>query len=168
MKSIVAALFTVGVIASQANASEGGGKVTFTGEINSGACSIAPDSVDQTVQMGSITSNVLNGGGQSSPVMFDINLVDCDGTKNMVNVTFNGTADSVDATLLALQGGHAKGAAIKLMDSNENKIALGTASSNISIQPGTNTLRLQAALQGTGTVTPGDFTSIANFTLAYN
>ncbi len=168
-KAIIAALLAVGVTSFQASATEGGGKITFNGEINSGACSIAPDSVDQTVEMGSISASLITNNGTSNPVPFSINLKDCDGTKNKVKITFTGTGDSNDSTLLALMSGRAAGAGIMLMDSNQNQIKLGDPSNDISISEGDSVLRLQAALKKTtGTVTPGNFQSFAQFRLAYN
>jgi len=66
--------------------------------------------------------------------------------------------------------GSAKGATIALTDAAGTPIKLGTAYSAPALHDGSNQLRFAAYLQGDGSsaVTPGDFTSIANFTLAYN
>ena len=43
---------------AHAASNQGSGKVTFTGEIIDAPCSVAPESVDQTVPMGQISSRI--------------------------------------------------------------------------------------------------------------
>lgn len=158
--------FSVG--AAQAN--EGSGNVTFNGSIISAPCSIAPDSTDIDVNMGAVAASAVNGGKTATPVPFVINLKDCTG-QNSVVVKFGGTADQTNTNLLALQGGHATGAGIQLMTGNGDAINLGEDSPEFDLDAGDQTLRLQAALKGNSTTSvavPGAFTSVANFTLAYN
>ncbi|MGV8576906.1 fimbrial protein, partial [Pseudomonas aeruginosa] len=72
--------------------------------------------------------------------------------------------------LLALSG-DAKGAGIAITDSAGKPIKLGTATTAQSLGNGNNTLSFSAYLQGStasgATIVPGEFQSVADFTLAY-
>lgn len=162
----------VGMNAANA-ADQGSGTVTFTGSIIDAPCSITPDTADQTVDLGQVSSAALLKGGTSTPQNFQINLENCQvtaSTPSAVSVTFSGTADANDASMLGLSG-TASGAGIVIADQSSQQIDLGTASSATDLLAGDNTLQFSAWLKGeTGasvTVTPGDFQSVANFTLAY-
>ncbi len=52
-------------------------KVTFKGAIIEAPCSIAPESIDQTIELGQISNMALADGGKSSPKTFDIALQNC-------------------------------------------------------------------------------------------
>lgn len=165
--ALIAAMAMAGVNAAHADT------VTFTGSIIDAPCSITPDTADQTVDLGEVASHALENGGASSPRPFSIDLENCDisdATQDEVSVTFSGGADAVDNTMLGLTGS-AAGAGIVIADqSGAGKIDLNTASNIQKLQTGDNTLQFSAYLQGEGasaTIVPGDFTSVANFTLAY-
>ncbi|WP_234262464.1 fimbrial protein [Klebsiella aerogenes] len=147
------------------------GKARFTGAIVNTPCSITADSLDQTIDLGSFTSKELDHGGISGSTPFEINLEDCDiSEQNTVAVTFSGGADAKDNRLLGLTG-TAAGAGIVIADMSGEPLDLGTESEAQKLQNGHNTLHFSAWLKGDSpadTVTPGDFTSVANFQLAYN
>jgi type 1 fimbria pilin len=186
-KNLIAAVLAtmaMGSVVSTAHAAnQGNGSVTFTGSIINAPCSIAPESVDQTVNLGSVSNKALANGNKSSPQSFQIKLQDCDLTglaKNTVTATFTGTPSKVNADNLGLTG-TAKGASIVLTQGGTD-IKLGEAASASKLGDGTNILAFAAYLQGESTTTtptggtatttystivPGDFTSVANFTLAY-
>ncbi|MGD9425813.1 fimbrial protein [Pantoea sp. NSTU24] len=159
-------------------ADQGHGVVNFKGEIIEAPCSISADSVEQTIDLGQVTSSTLKGGKSSSPVAFSIKLQDCDVTslaKKTVTATFTGKAASFDSTssLLALSG-TASGAGIAITDDGKKPVKLGTASTPFTLNDTSTTATLQYAafLQGAtdntqNPVIAGQFTSIANFTLAY-
>lgn len=156
---------------AHAASNQGSGKVTFTGEIIDAPCSVAPGSVEQTVPMGQISSRLLAKEGKSSSEPFSIELKDCSvSTMNNVKVTFTGTPDSDNSKLLALSG-TATGAGIMIYDNLHSKnVELGTATDGQDLTEGNNSLKFAAYLQGSsasGAVVPGEFTSVANFTLAY-
>ncbi|HEJ0318545.1 TPA: fimbrial protein, partial [Klebsiella aerogenes] len=75
-----------------------------------------------------------------------------------------------DATMLGMSG-TAQGAGIVIADQSGQKLDLGTKSAAQTLQEGDNTLQFSAYLKGdagsTTTVVPGDFQSVANFSLAY-
>lgn len=89
---IKAALLSIGLLAgsiSMANAADG--TVTFLGSVHSGACSIKPDSVDQTIHLGAIAKHQLQSGGKSEARRVLIELEGCslsDLTDNTVTTTF--------------------------------------------------------------------------------
>lgn len=181
-KNLIAAVLAtlaMGSLVSTANAAnQGSGTVTFTGSIINAPCSIAPDSVDQTVNLGSVANKALVNGGKSSPQNFNIKLQDCDLTglaKNTITATFTGTPSKINANNLGLTG-TARGASIVLTQGGTD-IKLGEATTATKVGEGNNTLTFAAYLQGESTTTtgvttysaivPGDFKSVANFTLAY-
>lgn len=184
-KNLIAAMLTtlaMGSMVSTANAAnQGSGSVTFTGSIIVAPCSIAPDSVDQTVNLGSVANKTLENGNKSSPQTFNIKLQSCDITdltNKTVTTTFTGTPSAVNANNLGLSG-TAKGASIVLSQGGTD-IKLGEATTATKVTEGTNSLAFAAYLQGETTtpaagstpavyakIVPGDFKSVANFVLTY-
>ncbi|HHU0689734.1 MULTISPECIES: fimbrial protein [unclassified Citrobacter] len=181
LTKIAAVVILAGTLSSFAQAAtpaptdSGHGSVTFTGSIISAACSIANDKQD--VYLGEISNAALeadDNSGRSTPVNFTINLQNCDtGPGNStVSTTFTGATDAndPDGARLGITG-TASGAGIVLTDGAGKPIALGTATDPQGIQDGNNSLLFSAYLQGDGasaTIVPGEFTAIADFTLAYN
>ncbi|HHQ6723807.1 TPA: fimbrial protein [Serratia fonticola] len=126
-----------------------------------------PDSIDQTVDLGQVSDVSLADGGTSAPKFFEIVLEKCNigDTAKSVSAAFNGAAGGVTGSLGMT--GTAKGANIMLTDSIGEQINLAQPTSAQAIQNGNNTLGFTAYLQGDGVITPSDFNSVANFTLAY-
>ncbi|MEN4700025.1 fimbrial protein [Pantoea agglomerans] len=147
-------------------ADQGHGKVTFHGSIIDAPCSIDPDSVDQKIELGEISNVALEKSGSSTPKPFQILLKNCStATLKTVTSTFTG-AEGVDGKLGIT--GEAAGAGIVLTNGDGTKITLGKATKAQTIQNGNNTLSFSAYVQGDGaSVTPGEFNSITDFTLAY-
>ncbi|MGQ5757054.1 fimbrial protein [Serratia sp. IR-2025] len=169
-KIMLATVLAFGVSSLANAADQGHGKVTFTGSIIDAPCSIAPESADQTVEMGQISNVALKNGGKSAPRQFDIKLEQCDtSTLKTVTTTFDGKAAAANPDLLGIIG-TASGASIAITDMASNPIKLGTATAPQTLNDSNNTLRFAAYLQGDGasaTVVPGDFTAVADFKLAY-
>ena len=92
-------LLAVGVLAGTASVAQAAdGTVTFLGSVHSGACSIKPDSVDQTIRLGAIAKHQLESGGKSEARRLLIELEGCDLsnlTDNTVTTTFTGAPSSV-------------------------------------------------------------------------
>lgn len=170
-KSVLVAVVALGM-ASMANADQGHGKVTFTGSIIDAPCSILPDSIDQTVNLGQIANSTLKDGGTSTPSNFTVGLENCSfstpDAKNKVALTFTGIESVAQKGRLGITG-TAAGASIVITDGSGQLITLGQATK--TLQNGKNTLNFAAYLQGDGkdaVITEGDFQSVADFTLAYN
>lgn len=167
---------TASLMANAAVKDQGHGTVTFTGSIIEAPCSITPETKDQTVSLGQVSNVALINGGHSTPKNFYIKLENCEltsadpGKNNTVTVTFNGTS-SVDGTDLLGITGTAKGAGIALTDGAGKLIKLGIPTSAQSLGQGNNTLSFAAYLQGSNAenaaIVPGEFQSVADFTLAY-
>lgn len=168
---LAATIFSTFAFTAQA-ADGGSGNVTFTGSIIDSPCSITPESSDQTVDLGQISSASLVNKGTSTPRNFSIELEKCDiTTMKNVTITFTGSTDTTEPALLGITG-TAKGAGVVITDGSGSTIKLGQASAARILGAGNNTLIYSAYLQGNsatvGSVVPGEFTSVANFTLAYN
>ncbi|MFV8984683.1 fimbrial protein [Serratia fonticola] len=155
-------------------ADQGHGKVSFKGSIIDAPCSISPDSIDQTVDLGSISNVALVDGGKSKPRTFDILLENCDLTNvtSGVKLTFSGAAATFDSAKKTLGiAGTGAGAGIQITNGSGEVLTLGTAASVQALQNGNNTLRFSAYLVGNGgnieTIKVGEFSSVADFTLSY-
>ncbi|MGL6002112.1 MAG: fimbrial protein [Plesiomonas sp.] len=153
----------------------GSGKVTFNGEIINAPCSVAPESVDQVVEMGQISTKELVKGGESNSKQFNIKLLNCEITpdEDAVKVTFSGAKDPVDQNLLVIGGGQAAGAGIKMTaPGTGTAIVLGEPTAAFGLVNGDNELPFSAVLKGyadqtTNPLTAGAFTAVTNFTLSY-
>ncbi len=169
-KIMMSAVMAMGVTSFAHAADQGIGKVYFTGSIIDAPCSISPDSEKQTVDLGQISNVALKDGGKSNPRTFEIKLEQCDTTTlKTVTTTFTGKASPNNSDLLGINGGTASGAGIGITYGGE-KIKLGQATAAQTLNTGNNTLAFAAYLQGEGAsaaIVPGDFTAVADFTLAY-
>ncbi|CAI0982193.1 type 1 fimbrial protein [Serratia proteamaculans] len=179
MKQLVTLMMGLGLAMGTVSVAQAG-TVTFKGSIIDAPCSITPETVDQTVNLGQISNVALKKQGKSTAQSFNIKLDKCDVTtlKN-VTATFTGAASAGNADLLGITG-TAKGASIAITDGASRVIKLGEATKAQKIQKGDNTLAFSAYLQGDPDVTPtgggtatpvdivpGEFSSIVDFTLAY-
>lgn len=158
-------------------AGQGGGAVTFTGTVVDAPCSITPDSVDQTIDLGQVSvaklANGTSNNGTSAPVEFTIQLEDCSLSPapalNTVTATFNGTEGNTPGLLGT--SGSAKGSSIALYNEDSSPLILGSPSTPNPLILGSNTLYYSAAVVGDGLSVPisaGDFTATANFELTYD
>ncbi|AKG68221.1 Fimbria A protein precursor [Serratia fonticola] len=173
-KTLLAAVAVFGLSSLAHAADQGNGKVTFTGSIIDAPCSIAPDSADQTIELGQISKVALKDGGKSTPRNFDIQLENCSvsekDSQNKVQITFTGMKSPAKNGLLGITGS-AKGASVAVTDGSGAVIELGKPSTAQELSDGTNTLSFAAYVQGDGAsaaITEGEFQAVADFTLAYN
>jgi len=155
-------------------AGQGNGAVTFTGSVINAPCSILPESVEQTVDLGEVSlaklSNNGSNNGVTTSVPFSISLEECtlspEPALNTVTATFTGTASNTTGNLAVT--GSAKGVSIKLFNEDSTPLELGTFSQPKPILDGNNTLFFSAALAGDGlSILPGDFSATARFELDY-
>lgn len=155
-------------VASAATTDGGHGTVKFHGYIIDAPCSIDGGKTDQTIELGDISSDSLKLGGNSTPAPFTIDLKNCSlTTAKSVTATFTGAAGSDNNLGIT---GDAKGASIVLTDGAGTKINMGEPTAAQQLQNGDNSLSFSAYLQGDGASTaivPGEFNSIADFTLSY-
>ncbi|WP_368540886.1 fimbrial-like protein [Enterobacter soli] len=163
---------------------QGSGTITFTGSVISAPCSIASSDLNQTVELGNVSDSVLNSGNSSTPVDVSIHLQDCilttttgetTTTVDKVKVTFTSSAtDGTDTSLMknSLDGslGGATGVGVRLLDSNSNKVVLGTpVVVNFANANATQELAFKARMEPVAgsTVTPGSVQAQANYVLDY-
>ncbi|EQC2551238.1 fimbrial protein [Enterobacter sichuanensis] len=182
-KIMLAAVMAFGMTSATVHAAnQGQGSVTFNGSIIDAPCSITPESVDQTVELGQVSNALLKKGGKSTPKAFTIGLEHCtletsgpgpEGEtrkNNTVSVTFTGVSSEIKGheNMLAISG-QASGASVAITDAGGKLVKLGEASPVVGLNEGDTALRFAAYLQGANgsEVVPGDFTAIADFTLAY-
>ena len=156
------------------------GSVRFEGSIVEAPCSIASDSINQTVTLDQIASAEIKGGKKSTPKSFEINLLGCDleDVKKSVTATFTtATPSSAYDGFVAIQG-VAKGASLGIADGRGQLIKMGHESSALKINTATPSMQFQAFLQGEQeddgqqgkkdvAVVPGEFHAAVNFTLTY-
>ncbi|WP_398498013.1 fimbrial protein [Variovorax sp.] len=179
----IAVIAAVGAMSQAALAQDG--QVNFVGEITDSVCSIAPESMNLTVPLGKVSKNAFpTVGTGSSLAKFTLNLRDCPVTANKAKVTFSGTADKINAELLAIELSNgtgnptAKGVGIEISDWEAVKIPLGQASRDYLIAQGSNDLQFRARYISTlpltpaaangPALTPGTANGSAQFTVAYN
>lgn len=171
LNKLIVALGMVMAAGSANAADQGHGTITFTGSIIDSPCSITAESVNQTVELGQISNSALNQGLTSAPKEFSIELEQCDASKltSGASVAFTGATTGSNSEMLSITG-TAKGAGIVITDRSGSPLKLdGTASATQEINDGSNKLTFAAYVQANGeSVTPGDFSSTADFTLSYN
>lgn len=151
-----------------------GGTVNFVGEVVDAACSVSTNSEDQTVILSQVRTVKLTTtgavAGQQKP--FNIILEDCDTTVSQnAGVTFNGQADSTSTTALAntAGAGSATNVALQLYGPDGQQLALGTESSTIQLQDGTNIIPLSVDYMATaGAATAGNVSATATFNINYS
>ncbi|MGU5541299.1 fimbrial protein [Aeromonas hydrophila] len=153
---------------------QGHGTIKFVGAIIDAPCSIAPESVDQTVQMGEIANSLLNKQGSTPLRPFEIHLESCDfTTAASATVTFSGIPSDDTKHALALNGGGSGGAIALVNKQSGEEIVLGTPTKVSSLVNGDNHLKFGAkvvstvAADGSNPPVPGEFDAAADFVMNY-
>ncbi|WP_434583428.1 fimbrial protein [Klebsiella sp. R390] len=153
-----------------------GGQVEFTGSITDTSCNIESTSANQVVDLGKWASSFFAGAGsETTKTAFHIKVKDCPSSVTKVSVLFDGTRDTNNSDLLAVNGG-AQGVAIKLYeDDKSTPINLGTVSRDQNVVAGTSgastgtaDLEFFADYISTSAVSAGAANGTANFNMVYN
>ena len=156
-------------------------KIKFKGVVIDAPCSIAPDSVDKEVDLGEVTTAVINANKKSTPVPVDINLENCqlddpadetDTPITKVEVTFTSAAtDATDTSLMSNTFANgAQNVGVRLLDNAEGNITLGQPNVlDLLAGSTTQTLHFKAVMEvPTGkTATAGQVEATANYVLMY-
>lgn len=151
---------------------QGHGVIKFVGAIIDAPCSIAPESVDQTIQMGQVANSLLESQGETPVRPFDIHLESCSfDTAKTATITFNGMAADTEKKHLAISGS-GKGAAIAMVNQLDgSEVVLGTPTKSGTLMQGDNHLKFGAKLvsniKGGEKATPGEFTATSDFIMTY-
>lgn len=174
MKKILT-LAIAGAMGFMSSAHAADGKIQFKGQIVDTPCVVNPTTQNFEVNMGQIKRRDLDGAaGRQAPTgtAFQIKLEECDvSTYGNAKITFTGNAVAGQPDLLqtTLGAGAAQGIGIKLFDRNSVQIPLNTASSNMALVNGSNTLDFSAYYVSTAAaVTTGYGNAVADFTFTYN
>lgn len=153
-----------------------GGTVHFTGELVNAACAVSSDSENQTVELGQYrTSRLAVAGDKTTPVPFQIKLVDCDpAVQATAAVAFYGQTVSQNANLLSVSAGGtnataAKNVGIEVSDDASNILGFSGAdfSTTKKLNEGTNVLNFTARYVATGASTPGIANADSTFVVKY-
>ena len=122
-----------------------GGQVEFTGSITDSSCNVDSTSANQSVDLGKWASSYFTGAGsETTKTAFHIKVKDCPSTVTTVSVLFDGTRDTHNSDLLAING-----------------TASGAAT-------GTADLEFFADYVSTSAVSAGSANGTANFNMVYN
>ncbi|BEM36242.1 fimbrial protein FimF (plasmid) [Serratia marcescens] len=149
------------------------GKINLvvTATLVSNACTVSAGSKHKTVNMGLWAAKQFSVSQQGlSQIPFIINLENCGPAATGVSVTFNGTPDSHDPSLLSISGtGAAKNIGIAILDHQRNRISLGKASNIYDIHLSDSiALNFYGQYVATSTpVTPGTANADAEFSIIY-
>lgn len=175
-KNLIVAAFAVTTALSMSNAFAAAGAVNFNGEILDAACTVDVASQNQIVDLGRYNKTELNTsvGAKTAAKDFNIVLKNCPDTVSSAKVRFDGTPETTDSTLLAIDStvsGAASGVAIHLMTADKDSLPLhGSNAYNYMLSSTQdNTLKFYAQYQSTTqNVTAGPANSVASFSVVYN
>lgn len=153
-----------------------GGTIHFTGEVVDAACSVSPQSADQTVPLGQVRAATMKtAGATANPTPFNIILQDCDTTVSTnAAVSFYGPAtaagDALSVSSITTPGAAATNVGIQIIDQNEQVVKPNSdiPSSAFTLIDGTNTLPFKAQFLSQGDATAGAADADATFNVVYN
>lgn len=173
--NLIAIVLAATAAVSMSNAFAAAGTVNFTGEILDAACTVDVNSANQTVALGQYNKSEFTATGDvTAAKKFSIVLKDCPSTVNQAHVRFDGTPETTDSTLLAIDSsvaGAATGVAINMMSADMSQLPLhGDNSYRYTlVSTADNTLDFYAQYKSTtATVTAGPANSVASFSVVYN
>ena len=147
------------------------GTINFTGNITDAACTVDSSSANQTVNLGTVSSQAFSSAGDSAaPTEFSINLTACPVSVATASVTFDGASDSSNDQLLQLTSGStAAGVGIGIYEADSSTIVPMHVSSVSQPVATTATLNFIAKYVSTAaSVTAGTANGVADFTVTYN
>lgn len=177
--AIAAALSFTSIVANAADPKTttivNGGTVHFTGEIVNASCAVSTESANQTVELGQYRSSRLaKSGDKTSPVPFQIKLVDCDtSVATTAAIAFSGRTTTSNTNLLAVNaaqnGSAAQNVGIEIADHMSQALKLdgvGYSTAKTLIN-GNNALDFTARYVATGTATVGEANASTTFVIKY-
>lgn len=151
------------------------GTINFTGSILDSGCTVDTGSASQTVDLGRLAKSSFTGAGSTAgSARFDIVVSECPDTVQSAAVTFDGSADPTNPSLLALTTGAdtASGVGVALYEVNGSTlIPMHTASRYLTLDTSTgtsNTLSFVAKYMATAeAVSAGQADASTSFTIVY-
>ncbi|TNV16826.1 type 1 fimbrial protein [Buttiauxella sp. B2] len=169
IKTVMASAVAMALVSFGANAAnQGQGVVNFKGTVIDAPCGIAQESADQSIDFGQIGKSHLANGGISVMKDVDIKLVNCNATSLAKGVSLTFTGNTVNSAINELVTAGPTNTAV-VLNGYGSDITFGTPTDFVKLSDGDNTLRFKSWVkQASGkTVAEGDFTAVANFSLAY-
>lgn len=172
LKFLMSAMFIASVgFVSAANAA--GGTLTFTGLVTADSCTVDTGSLNQTVTMTDSYKNSFSAVGDTDgDTPFNIKLTNC--PQSVTSVKLNASATMIDNTnpqLVKLDASSAAaGVGIAIYDDAGTLVPMASETKAYPVAgDGTATINMVAKLMSTSTtVTTGDYTGTAGFTVIYN
>lgn len=148
--------------------------LSIQGNIIGPTCNVVAGSNNQTVNMGDIGAATFSAvGARSTPKSFDIQVTGCSESIAGSTVTFSGTHDVTDNTLLGIDSSHpstsASGVGIEITDVQTGApLPLGSTSAQHALHGGDNTLSFELRYKATALpVTSGTANAVMYFDLQY-
>ena len=145
----------------------------FSGTLTSAPCGLDPLTPDLSVDFDMIMEPDLYAYARTKGVPFTITLTDCDlSIASKASITFKGTESTELPGLLAVTG-EAAGIAIGVETEDGIAVPFNKPTPEHVLNSGDNTFTLMAYIQGEPThlrqetITPGNFTAVSTFMLAY-
>lgn len=147
------------------------GTINIDGSIEEPGCTVSSDSVNQTISLGDIASSQLSQPGETSqPIMFKISFEDCTSVTKTLSLRFNGTSDSTNPDLVAIDSdpGAASGIAIAIKDSTSSLLPINTNTVAYSLPYSYGSLTYYAQYMVTkDSVTAGTANATVTFSMTY-
>lgn len=150
-----------------------GGKITFNGEVTSGACAVSGSDTDKVVTLDTVKTSSFTAAEQlaNAKKPFTISLLECNTeTLETVQISFHGQTVSGKPNLLenTAGAGSASNVALQLFNPDGTVLNQGVLSSKVNLTE-TTTIPLSVDYVSTAAqVTAGKVQSVANFMLDYN
>ncbi|AKK99946.1 fimbrial protein [Enterobacter asburiae] len=171
IRGIAALLVASGLTITPALAIED--NLHFSGTVTSAPCGLDPLTTDLSVDFDMIMEPDLYAYARTKGVPFTITLTDCDlSIASKASITFKGTESTELPGLLAVTG-EAAGIAIGVETEDGIAVPFNKPTPEHVLNSGDNTFTLMAYIQGEPThlrqetITPGNFTAVSTFMLAY-
>lgn len=172
---VAAALGMAAVSPANASATDGKGTVTFNGKLITESCTLEDDSVDITVTLPTLsTSSLATAGATAGSKLFKINVKDCPAALTKVAAHFEAMGTSgVNSATNNLKNSAtnepAKNVEVRLYDTNESHLPLGSTGTLQNIDSGTHTASMTyyGGYYATAPTTAGNVYAQAKFTLSY-
>ncbi|MCU6398712.1 MULTISPECIES: fimbrial protein [Enterobacter] len=154
------------------------GKINFTGTILDSACTIDTSTANQTVNLGKIPKSSFSAAGSvAAATRFSIMLNNCPAAVTSASIKFDGTADSSDTSILALNSDQtAKGVGVAFYEEDGiTAIPLATQSKSITLDTSagedaanSNKMTFVAKYKATqAAVVAGTANATSDFTITY-
>ncbi|CAI1072035.1 fimbrial protein [Serratia quinivorans] len=174
-------LIAFALIASSISAVQAAdGTINFTGNVLDTACTVDTASASQTVALGNVNKSAFSAAGSTSgATRFTITLSGCPTSYNNATVKFDGTANSTNSNLLALNSDatatglgvalyEADGSTLIPLTSATKNITLVTNGSDTDATKGATATYVAKYMSTAAAVGAGTANAATNFTVSYN